>query len=431
MFSINDGRNDENERRDLGGGQSWVAANAMWLAVVGVLIALIIILLVVLLRKNGPEPAADKTDPEAVPAAVADTGEDLVEAVELPNNLEQDANAGINALIQSYYENMAAGNVEGVRALVDVLSDSQASYIESLETLVEEYQNIHCYTKRGMEEGSFVVIACYDLKFVAADAVAPGMETWYVKTNDEGAYYIFLDTPGQELLDYVNGIVAGEDVQALCDEVTQKFATALEQDAKLAEYGTKLEQLKEKSEEGGETPAEENPEGGEETPPQDNPDQPSASDPSQNEGGSSEDGTDVNRETRFSDTTNIRSGRSTDTDRVALGYQGESVTQLTEYPDGWSKVRYNGKEGYCKTEFLETAGGDSSSSSSSGNGSAVNKESHFTATTNVRSERNTESSRVALGYEGEAVTRIEDYSDGWSKVRYNGKEGYCKTEYLE
>ena len=430
MFSINDGRNDGSERREQSSGQSWVAANAMWLAVVGVLIALIIILLVVLLKKNGPAPAADTTDPEAVPAAVADTGGELLEDVELPNNLEQDVNAGVNALIQSYYENMASGNVEGVRALVDVLSDSQASYIESLETLVEEYQNIHCYTKRGMEEGSFVVIACYDLKFVAADTVAPGMETWYVKTNEDGAYYIFLDTPGEDLLAYVNEIVEGEDVQALCDEVTQKFTSALEQDAKLAEYGAKLEQLKEKSEEGAEASTEENPEEGTEAPPEEGEEQPQE-DPAQNEGGSSEDGTDVNRETHFADTTNIRSGRSTDTDRVARGYLGEAVTQITDYPDGWSKVNYNGKEGYCKTEYLETAGGDSSSSSSSGNGTAVNKESRFTATTNVRSERNTSSDRVALGYEGEAVTRVEDYSDGWSKVKYNGKEGYCKTEYLE
>ena len=352
MFSINDGRNDGSERREQSSGQSWVAANAMWLAVVGVLIALIIILLVVLLKKNGPAPAADTTDPEVVPAAVADTGGELLEDVELPNNLEQDVNAGVNALIQSYYENMASGNVEGVRALVDVLSDSQASYIESLETLVEEYQNIHCYTKRGMEEGSFVVIACYDLKFVAADTVAPGMETWYVKTNEDGAYYIFLDTPGEDLLAYVNEIVEGEDVQALCDEVTQKFASALEQDAKLAEYGAKLEQLKEKSEEGAEAPTEENPEEGTEAPPEEGEEQPQQ-DPGQNEGCSSEDGTDVNRETHFADTTNIRSGRSTDTDRVALGYQGEAVTQITEYPDGWSKVNYNGKEGYCKTEYLE------------------------------------------------------------------------------
>ena len=187
---------------------------------------------------------------------------------------------------------------------------------------------------------------------------------------------------------------------------------------------------KEKSEEGAEAPTEENPEEGTEAPPEEGEEQPQQ-DPAQNEGGSSEDGTDVNRETHFADTTNIRSGRSTDTDRVALGYQGEAVTQITEYPDGWSKVNYNGKEGYCKTEYLETAGGDSSSSSSSGNGTAVNKESRFTAATNVRSERNTSSDRVALGYEGEAVTRVEDYSDGWSKVKYNGKEGYCKTEYLE
>jgi len=29
------------------------------------------------------------------------------------------------------------------------------------------------------------------------------------------------------------------------------------------------------------------------------------------------------------------------------------------------------------------------------------------------------------------VTQIESYDNGWSKISYNGKECYCKTEFLE
>ena len=33
--------------------------------------------------------------------------------------------------------------------------------------------------------------------------------------------------------------------------------------------------------------------------------------------------------------------------------QGEQITIVQEYAEGWSKVSYNGKEGYCKTELLK------------------------------------------------------------------------------
>ena len=65
------------------------------------------------------------------------------------------------------------------------------------------------------------------------------------------------------------------------------------------------------------------------------------------------DGTEVNKETRFKESTNVRKDRSTDSERLALGYQGEHVTQVMDYSDGWSKIIYNGQEGYCKTEYLE------------------------------------------------------------------------------
>ena len=62
---------------------------------------------------------------------------------------------------------------------------------------------------------------------------------------------------------------------------------------------------------------------------------------------------------------------------------------------------------------------------------AVNKQMRLTATSRIRKERSTDSDILATVYQGESVQAIESYSDGWSKVTYNGKTGYCKTEYLE
>ena len=52
-------------------------------------------------------------------------------------------------------------------------------------------------------------------------------------------------------------------------------------------------------------------------------------------------------------------------------------------------------------------------------------------TVNVRESMSETASKVAVAYAGEQVTVIQSYADGWTKVNYNGKQGYCKTEYLQ
>ena len=61
----------------------------------------------------------------------------------------------------------------------------------------------------------------------------------------------------------------------------------------------------------------------------------------------------------------------------------------------------------------------------------VNKEMQFKETVRIRKEATTESERIGTGYENNLVKVIENYSNGWSKIDYNGLKGYCMTEYLE
>ncbi len=60
-----------------------------------------------------------------------------------------------------------------------------------------------------------------------------------------------------------------------------------------------------------------------------------------------------NRETRFTESVRLRAEPSTEAEYLGTAYQGEHVTQIESYGDGWSKIKYNDKECYCKTEFLE------------------------------------------------------------------------------
>lgn len=354
----------------------WIETYKRQIAVGGILLCLVVILSVTLLgngdKKAGAEAkegaaalqtsAADASDAAAESLEGAEGAE---EAVEEPNDLMQDAYPQINTLMETYYNCMAAGDVDGVKAVVDVLTEEEQGYIEALTTLIEGYQNIRCYTKRGLEEDTYLVFVRYDLKFVAADTVAPGVQAYYVRPDGNGAYYIFLDTPDEALQEYVNEIIQDADVQALYEEVWTEFEAAKDADEKLAEYGMKLEQLKtgetgegseEAAEEGGEgtegADSEQSEgtteEGGEDT--GDTEEESVSENTAQNASG---EGTEVNKETRFTESTNVRAERSAESERLALGYQGEHVTQVMDYPDGWSKIIFNGQEGYCKTECLE------------------------------------------------------------------------------
>ncbi|MBP5746406.1 MAG: SH3 domain-containing protein, partial [Lachnospiraceae bacterium] len=42
-----------------------------------------------------------------------------------------------------------------------------------------------------------------------------------------------------------------------------------------------------------------------------------------------------------------------DADRVAVAYKGEEMTIVNKQADGWTKVKFNGKTGYVKSEYLE------------------------------------------------------------------------------
>ena len=151
---------------------------------------------------------------------------------------------------------------------------------------------------------------------------------------------------------------------------------------------------------------------------------------------------------QFKDTVRIRKDRSTESDRIATGYKNELVKVIENYSDGWSKIEYNGVVGHCMTEFLTSTEGvpmlsieevqeeenetpAEETAQEESTATEVNKRMQFKETVRIRAERSTDSERIGTGYTSELVKVLENYSDGWSKIEYNGVTGYCKTEFLE
>ena len=148
-------------------------------------------------------------------SAVQDTEAAEKTALEEANQLEQDAYPEVNDLVQKYYDYMSAGDVDGLASVEDQISEEEQNRILRSKDLVEGYQNISCYTKKGLEDGSYLVFVYYELKFAQIDTPAPGLSPLYVYTNDEGNLVVFNGEASDELNAYVEKAAQEDDVMAL------------------------------------------------------------------------------------------------------------------------------------------------------------------------------------------------------------------------
>ena len=290
---------------------------------------------------------AEKQEGGAVGTTMVNPGDLLKES----NPLEKDAHPEVNALIQQYYDSMAAGDMDSLTGLVDQISEEEIKKILTSRDVVEGYQNISCYTKKGMEDGSYMVFVYYELKFAQIETPAPGLEFQYVYTNEEGSLVLFNQEDGEELNASVESVIEGEDVQTLRAEVKEKYEAAKASDEDLVRREERYAKA------GEETPEEEAPSEEPAENPEEQPEEPPAEEQPEEEpeeepetGGEA---TAQNRETRFTESVRLRAQPSTEAENLGTAYQGEHVTQIESYGDGWSKINYNGKECYCMTEFLE------------------------------------------------------------------------------
>lgn len=305
--------------------------------------------------------ASQNTGEEQQGAVVSAAGAAEAEATENVNPLEQDAYPEVNELIQNYYNYMAAGDMEGLATVEDTTTEEEQNKILRSSDLVEGYQNISCYTKKGLEEGSYLVFAYYELKFVQIDTPAPGLSALYVYTNDEGNLVIFNGEASDELNEYVAAMAEEDDVLALREEVRVKYEEAKAADANLAEQEARYlriaeggSETEETTEEAAEETTEEAPaEETTETPEEEAPAEETTEEPVEEAPAEEAAATAQNRETRFTESVRLRAEPSTEAEYLGTAYQGASVTQIESYDDGWSKINYNGTECYCMTQYLE------------------------------------------------------------------------------
>lgn len=380
-----------------------------------------------------------------VETTVTETAEE--ETLTVPDEpLEEDAYAEVNTVVKQYYQAMADGDMETLLSIATGLDEKEQIKIVKKSEYVESYPTVTCYTKKGPAEESYIVYAYYEVKLVDYETLTPGMNALYVCKNESGAYYINGETQSDEVINYCEMISAQDDVVDLVNTVQVKYNEVKSTDAELSTFldelpdiltaavGEELAKMEagenaEASEENAE-PATETAEISEET----------------SEENAEEEEETVIKTVRTTEVVNVRSSDSATADKVGKAQSGEEYTLLEEKANGWSKIEFEGEEAFIKTEYLEVVeeevvedeadeeeeedGEDEDSEEAAAN-SPTEGTATVTDTVNVRKSASTSADKLGVCYQGEELEVIMKQADGWTKVKFKGKTGYVKSEFLE
>lgn len=343
------------------------------------------------------------------------------------DDLEVDAYPEINDLMKRYYGAAATGDLLTINSIKSGLDEKEQIVVQKKADYISSYPVITCYTKKGPVDDSYLVYAYYEVKLEGYDESIPGLNAWYVCKNENGEYYINEDPQDEKISEYCKIVSVQDDVVDLSNTVNVKFNEIMAANTDLASY---MDELTVKMQvDVGEELAKSEAETAEEAETED-----------------ASAGTKVAAGTKVKATTvvNVRSSDSETADKLGKAQEGQIFELLEEKVNGWSKIDFEGKEAYIKTEFLEKVGeaSDDSDNSDDGNSDEVTDEeaakaspSSGTATVketiNFRKSASTSSEKLGVCYAGEKVEVINKQADGWSKIKYNGKTGYVKSEFLE
>ena len=99
------------------------------------------------------------------------------------------ANEEITSLIKSYYKALGDKDIATLRTLVDNLAPSDESKITNAK-YIEGYEAGDIYTKKGLDDDSYVVYSCFYYICQGIDTKVPALAEFYVVKDTDGNWKI-------------------------------------------------------------------------------------------------------------------------------------------------------------------------------------------------------------------------------------------------
>ena len=136
--------------------------------------------------------------------------------------------------------------------------------------------------------------------------------------------------------------------------------------------------------------------------------------------------TSVNETVYATTNCNIRQSYSTNSAKLGQVSQGTALKRTGVGNNGWSRIEYNGQTAYISSQYVTTT----APAKEEVKFTDVNETLYATQSCNLRQSWSTDSEKVGYLTEGQEVTRTGVADNGWSRIKYNGKEVYVATRLL-
>ena len=153
------------------------------------------------------------------------------------NTLNANADKEIETLVNDYFSAIVSCDVNKLSEIMDSTGSISEDNLKKESEYIEEYKNIKCYTKNGINSGEYVVYVYYENKILNINTLAPGAVILYVKKDEEkGIYRIHNGINDTEISNYISKLSEDEDVIKFNKDVDNKFKEACENDADLKAF---------------------------------------------------------------------------------------------------------------------------------------------------------------------------------------------------
>ena len=408
-----------------------------------VLVVCVLITIMVAVNANKRE-ALEKEAEQAAIALASDESLGASDELEIPDvPLEENAHPEINDMVRTYYNAQVEGDIATITSLNAYLNEIETIRMQELSKYIDSYPTLNVYTKPGLEENTYVAYVCSEVLFTDAEVALPGMQTYYIGLNTEEGSFINDGTYDDTVWNYIKQLTLQDDVVDLNNKVTVEYNELLAEDEELNEF---IAYLREKTNEDvGEILA-----AAEESQAETEP-EPEADE----ESGEGEISQSVLRKVKATDVVNIRSSDSEEADKIDKAQVGQEFTLVEQRENGWSQVRYNDKDAFIKSEYLElisevivdddtqTASNtdaeepEEDAAPSPAQKPASTSKDEIIGTVEViesvkiRKGASTDSESLGTVFGGEILDVIMKQAAGWTKIKYKGEIAYVKSEYVE
>ncbi len=376
----------------------------------------------------------------AVTAEEVETQGSSITVPQVP--LEQDAVPGLNEFVQTYYTAMVEGDTDTLSKIVEYMDAKELLKAVEMSKYIESYPTVEVYTKKGPREGTYLTYVYTEVKFYDYDRSVPGMKVLYICTDENGDFYINEDGEEEDNeLYYIRELNLQDDAVDLNNRAAAAYNDMLAEDVELATFLLDLNEEIDKNVGEALARAESGEQSGEETA--------EAAGETAESGEETEESTTVVTKVKAIDVVNIRTSDSETADKIGKAAVGDEFTLLEEKGNGWSKVEYEGREAFIKSDYLEPSETAVDLAENDGDNEIEDNEIEpedddndsapaastetVTVKENVRIRKGASetSEKLATAYTGDRLKVIMKQADGWTKIDYNGQTAYVKSEFVE